>query len=155
MRRQVLVFRIRFFTPAVLDENGWPHAGGELQLGAARLRFRADLRYWPMAAYEAQWRAGIARLAHGAPSSALMIAYRGTGDEPHVMWALWREDPHVYVQQLTVLRAELPDSFDPAAPYPHVSERVPASEQALPIPEYRHDLMPLLAAYFLPSFPWR
>jgi hypothetical protein len=47
---------------------------------------------------KAQWRGGVARLAHGAPSTALMTAYRGPGEEPHLLWALWREDSHVYVQ---------------------------------------------------------
>jgi hypothetical protein len=149
------VFRIRFFTPSVLDENGWPHAGGELTLGREQLRFRVDLRYWPMDAYKAQWRTGLARLAHGAPSTALMTAYRGPGEEPHLLWALWREDSHVYVQELSVVAADLEAPFNPADPYAHVGARVPAAQQGLPIAEYRTELMPLLAAYFFPSFPWR
>ncbi|HEU4647789.1 MAG TPA: hypothetical protein VFS33_01920 [Gemmatimonadales bacterium] len=149
------MFRIRFFTPAVVDEHGQPQAGGELAIGRETLRFQVDLRYWSMAAYEAQWRAAIARLAHGARSTALVTAYRGPQDEPHLLWALWREDPYVYLQELSILASELDAPFDPMAPYAQVGTRIPASEQGLPIAEYRIELMPFLAAHFVPAFPWR
>lgn len=149
------MFRIRFFTPAAVDEYGRSQAGGELALGREKVRFRVDLRYWPMAAYEAQWRAGIARLVQGARSTALVTAYRGPYEEPHLLWALWREDPYVYLQELSILASELDAPFDPMAPYAHIGARIPASEQGLPIAEYRIGLMPLLAAHFVPAFPWR
>jgi CdiI N-terminal domain len=149
------VFRIRFFTPEIPDENALPQAGAELQLGPDRLHFVVDLQHWPMAAYERQWREGIGRVAHGAASTALMTAYRGSGDEPHRMWALWREGDQIYVQEVSVLPADLDAPFDPSAPYEHVGDRVPASEEGLPIAEYRYDLIPLLAAYFFPQLPWR
>jgi hypothetical protein len=140
------MFRVRVFTPAVLSEDGLPQAGAELLLGTARLCFLVDLRYWRVADYERQWREGIGRLAQGAPSTALMIAWRGPGDAPHLMWALWRDDGSVYVQEQSVLPADLDSPFDPWAPYAHVGGRVAASELGLSIPEWRFDVVELYAA---------
>jgi hypothetical protein len=140
------MFRIRVFTPAVHDETGWRHAGGELVLGDGRHCFLVDLRAWDIREYERQWREGVARLVQGAPSSALMSAYRGPGHEPHLMWALWRDQSHVYVQEHPVVPAELDTPFNPFDPYPHVGERIPASEHGLSIPEWRLDLTDLIAA---------
>jgi hypothetical protein len=140
------MFRIRFFTPSVMNEEGWPHAGGELVAGDARMCFLVDLTHWGIADYQHQWRAGISRLLHGAPSTALMTAYRGRGDSAHTMWALWREGGYVYVQGHSVLPADLDAPFDPNEPYEHVGERIPAAELALPIPEWRVALEHLHAA---------
>ena len=74
------MFRIRFFTPSVMNDEGWQHAGGELIVGDARMCFLVDLTYWGMADYQHQWRGGISRLVQGAPSTALMTAYRGPGE---------------------------------------------------------------------------
>jgi hypothetical protein len=101
------MFRVRVFTPSVVNEEGLPHAGAELVLGPERLRFLVDLRHWSIADYERQWRQGVARMLHGATSTALMIAYRGPGEATHLMWALWRDQGHVYVQQHPVISAEL------------------------------------------------
>jgi len=106
------MFRIRFFTPSVVNDEGWQHAGGELVVGDARLCFLVDLTHWSIAEYQHQWRAAISRLVQGAPSTALMTAYRGRGDSAHTMWALWREEADV-------------------------GERIRAAEHALPIPEWR------------------
>lgn len=130
------MFRIRLFTPVVTNEDGWRHAGGELVLGDTRLCFLVDLSHWTAADYQRQWRDGISRLARGAPSTALMSAYRGRAHHAHVMWAFWRDETHVYIQEHSVLPAELDVPFDPALPYVHVGERVPAAENALPIPEW-------------------
>ncbi|HEU5154008.1 MAG TPA: hypothetical protein VFU03_04725 [Gemmatimonadales bacterium] len=140
------MFRIRVFTPAALDEKGWRHAGGELVLGGGRICFLVDLSAWDIREYEQQWREGVARLVQGAPSTALMSAYRGTPDRPHLMWALWRDASHVYVQEHPVLPAELDAPFDPANPYPHVGQRIPASEEGLAIPEWRLELTDVIAA---------
>jgi CdiI N-terminal domain len=140
------MFRIRFFTPAVLDENGWPHAGGELVLGDARLIFLADLSYWDIRHYQNQWRGAISRLLQGGSSTALISAYGGPRGSTHKMWALWRLDDHVYVQEHVVLAAELEAPFDPNEPYVHIGERVPATENALPIPEWRIEFEHLHAA---------
>jgi len=131
------MFRIRFFTPSVVNDEGWQHAGGELVVGDARLCFLVDLTHWSIAEYQHQWRAAISRLVQGAPSTALMTAYRGRGDSAHTMWALWREEGYVYVQEHSVLPADLDAPFDPNEPYVHVGQRIPAAEHALPIPEWR------------------
>src|SRR5690348_9590063 len=111
------MFRVRVFTPSAVGKDGLPRAGAELVLGAERIRFLVDLRYWGIADYERQWRVGIARLLHGAPSTALMIGYGGPGDAVHYMWGLWRDAGHVYVQEHPVVAAELDAPFDPAEPY--------------------------------------
>ena len=131
------MFRIRFFTPLVMNEQGWQHAGGELVVGDARLCFLVDLTHWGIGEYQHQWRAGISRLVQGAPSTALMTAYRGPGESAHTMWALWRKDGYVYVQEHSVLPADIDTPFEPNEPYAHVGERIPAAEHALPIPEWR------------------
>jgi hypothetical protein len=140
------MFRIRFFTPAVLDENGWPHAGAELLLGEARLIFLAELSHWNMRQYQNQWREGISRLLQGATSTALMGSYSGPSGAAQQMWAMWRLDEHVYVQEHVVLGAELDAPFDPTDAYPHVGARVPTTENALPIPEWRIEFEDLHAA---------
>jgi CdiI N-terminal domain len=148
------MFRIRVFTPPLITQSGWPHAGAELLVGDARLLFRVDLRYWRIADYERQWKAGIARLAGGASSSALMSAFRGPTDAPHHMWALWREGGWVYVQPHCVLRAELSVPFDPVAPYPLVAERIPVTESDLPLLEWRVEVAQLFATVFGIRWPF-
>ena len=72
------------------------------------------------------------------------------------MWAMWREEAHVYVQEHSVLPSDLDAPFDPNEPYAYVGERVPAAANALPIPEWRVDLVHLHAAMLgirLPRFP--
>ena len=140
------MFRIRFFTPSVMNEDGWQHAGGELVAGDARLCFLVDLTYWRIGDYEGQWRRGIARLTQGAPSTALLTAYRGSRESAHTMWALWREEGYVYIQEHSVLPGDLDAPFDPNEPYAHVGERIPAAQNALPIPEWRVELVHLHAA---------
>lgn len=139
------MLRIRAFTPAPTEE-GEVRAGGELIVGDARLCFVLDLSRWTVADYERQWREGLARLAQGASSSALMTAYRGPRGGPQVMWALWRNGEHVYVQEHLVLPEELDAPFDPSKPYTHVGERVRAGEHRLPIGEWRVELVHLYAA---------
>ena len=36
------MFRIRFVTPQVINEEGWQHLGGELVVGEARLGLDTD-----------------------------------------------------------------------------------------------------------------
>jgi hypothetical protein len=147
------MFSIRFFTPAVVNEAGWPHAGAELVVGDGRVCFLVDLTHWNISAYQHQWRAGIARLAHGSSSTVLLSAYRGRDDSAHVMWVLWRDNGHVYVQEQSVVPADLDGPFDPDDPYGHVGERIPVSENALPIPEWRCDVEHVLAANLGIRFP--
>ena len=140
------MFRIHVFSPPLADELYGPHAGGELVVGTTRLVFRLDLSHWRTADYERQWKAGLARLVHGASTSALMTAFRGNGDAPHMMFALWREGRDVYVQPHCVLPAEIAARFDPFAPYVHVEARIPAMEQSLPMRECRVEIEQLLTS---------
>jgi hypothetical protein len=156
-RGSVGMFRIRIVTPAVMSDAGHPHAGGEFALGADRLLFLADLRYWGVADYQLQWQSALERLAYGAPATALFTAYRGPAESSHVAWALWREDDWVYVQEQMFLSTELGPSFDPWSPDAHVGPRVPASAEGLPIAEWRTELVHLLATAFrinLPRYPF-
>jgi hypothetical protein len=139
------LFRIRIYTPALVNEAGWPHAGAELTAGVTRLHHRVDLRYWRIADYQRQWREGIARLVNGAHSSALMSSFSGAGDAPHLMWALWRQGAHIYIQSHCVLPAHLAAPFDPRAPYEHVGARIPITENHLPMDEWRVEFGQLLA----------
>jgi hypothetical protein len=148
------MFRIRVFTPALLGDDGLPHAGAELRAGESCLRFRVDLTYWRIADYERQWKQGIARLAHGAAASALMARYAGPRAASHALWALWRDGGHVYVQSQCILSAELETPFDPTAPYEHVGQRVPATENGLPLPEWRVEAEQLFAAAFQIRWPF-
>jgi CdiI N-terminal domain len=151
------MFRIRIVTPAVMSDAGHPHAGGEFALGADRLLFLADLRYWGVADYQLQWQSALERLAYGAPATALFTAYRGPAESSHVAWALWREDDWVYVQEQMFLSTELGPSFDPWSPDAHVGARVPASAEGLPIAEWRTELVHLLATAFRinpPRYPF-
>lgn len=140
------MFRVRVFTPAVQNEDGWPQAGGELRLGSERFAFLIDLRYWVVAEYQRQWGEATKRLLHGAPSTALMTAYGGSGEAIHHMWGLWRDASHVYLQQHSVATRENDPPFDPASPYEYLGERIATSRHALPIPEWRADLVDIYAA---------
>jgi hypothetical protein len=143
-----MMFRIRVFTPAVFEPNGSAHAGAALTAGNTRLHFRVDLRFWQIVDYERQWAAGVARLAGGAESSALMSAYTGPDGNRHTMWALWRTGGHIYIQPHCVVAADLDAPFDPRSPYDHVGAHIPASANALPLLEWRVDFEYLLASSF-------
>lgn len=140
------MFRVRIFTPPVLNQEGSHQAGAELRLGRERFGFLVDLNHWQIADYERQWRGATKRLLHGGASTALMIAYRGPGEATHLMWGLWRDGNQVYVQQHSVLAGELDTPFDPHSPYGHLGQRIPASTHGLPIPEWRVDLVAVYAA---------
>jgi hypothetical protein len=140
------MFRVRVMTPPVVDDEGRSLAGAELCLGGQRFQFPVDLSHWRITDYERQWRDGIVRLVRGAASTALMTAYRGVGAAMHHMWGFWRKQEHVYVQQHPVVVSEADVPFDPAAPYPHLGERIPSSEHGLPLPEWRLDMVYFYAA---------
>lgn len=140
------MFRIRTLVPPSAMALDGRTALGELVVGHAHLHFALDLRTWRVADYEHQWKSGLMRLVRGADSSALMMKYRGIGDAPHMMWALWREAEHVYVQPHCVVPSEVETPFDPTAPYEHVGTRIHATEQSLPLEEWRVDLVQLVAS---------
>ncbi len=84
-------------------------------------------------------------------------AYRGPGDTPHFGWALWREESWVYVQEQSFLPSESVEPFDPQNLDAQVGPRLRATEQRLPIQEWRTELVHLFAAAFrirLPRFPF-
>ena len=82
-------------------------------------------------------------------AAALVAAYRGPGENPHVMWSLWRVNGHVYVQSQVVIPEETDAPFDPSSPYVHVGARIPSSE----IPEWRCNVTELLADDFGMRWP--
>lgn len=129
---------------------------GELVVGATRLRFELDLTHWSANEYEGQWQSGIMRLVRGATSSALMMAYRGKGaDAVHRIWALWREGDEAFVQPQVVLARELDGAlFDPRSAHEHVGERVPVTEQSLPLGEWRVEIEQLFAAALRIRWPY-
>jgi hypothetical protein len=140
------MFKIRTIVPPSAMALDASTALGELVIEQAHLHFALDLRHWRVDDYEHQWKAGLMRLARGAQSSALMTKYRGPGDAPHMMWALWRQADSVYVQPHCVLPSEVDAPFDPAFPYEHVGTRICVTEQSLPLAEWRVDLAQLIAS---------
>ncbi len=140
------MFRVRVITPPVQNEEGWLQAGAELCLGSERFAFLVNLQHWTIPQYERQWREATRRLLHGASATALMTAYGGPGEAIHQMWGLWREDSHVYVQQHSVASSDLDPPFDPTTPYEYLGQRIATSRHALPIPEWRVDLIQVYAA---------
>ena len=140
------MFRIRVFAPSLTYAHDSSNAFGELVVGHSRRQFSIDLRHWRVDDYQRQWKAGVSRLVYGASSSALVTAFRGPDELPHLMWALWRDGGFVYVQPQCVLNRELDSPFDPYAPYDHVDARIPVTEQALPLAEWRVELEHLYAS---------
>ena len=122
--------------------------GGEFTLGNDRLFFNVDLTRWGIASYQRQWESAIARLAQGATATALLTAYRGQGETPHLAWALWRENEWLYMQKQTFVPAEFTETFDPWNPDAQIGKRVPATEEGLPIAEWRTKLVHLFATAF-------
>jgi hypothetical protein len=138
-----VMFGIRVYSPSLVLTSS--HAVGELVVGETRRHFSLDLRFWRVVDYQRQWQAGLARLLHGASTSALMTSFRGEDGASHLLWALWRESGFVYVQPHCIAAADLDGRFDPVEPYPHVGARVPATEQSLPMSEWRVELEQLFA----------
>ena len=137
------MFYIGFVSAPRVNEEGWPHAMGLLTLGDAQESFEADLREWTTADYEAQWREGIARLASGTPSSALITSYGGRGGITG-MWPIWREGATAYLQERLIVPGETGPPFNPERPYEQVGVRRTASEDGA-ISEWALPLGQLLA----------
>jgi contact-dependent growth inhibition (CDI) system CdiI-like immunity protein len=148
------MFAIRAFRLPMVDASGLPAAWAELRVGATRLRFHLDLSHWRVADYERQWKAGIQRLASGGACSALMSRYGGPDETTHSFWALWRADGVVYVQPQCVLSTEIEKPFDPTAPYEHVGEHVPVTDEQLPLDEWTVALEEVIAAAFHIRWPF-
>lgn len=150
------MFRIRLLGPQLSYTVSTSCTFGELVIGGARLHFQLDLNHWSAADYERQWRSGLMRLVRGASSSALMVAYRGAGMEAvHLMWALWRVNDHVYVQPHAVLANEAHErGFNPFLPDEHVGDRIPVTEQSLPLLEWCVEIEQLIAAALRIRWPY-
>jgi hypothetical protein len=130
------MFYIGFKTGPRLDENGWLHAVGGLELGTESDSFLADLRVWSQRDYEAQWREAIARLAAGAASSALITSFGGPDADVHFMWPMWRVKDQVVFHErlLTDAIVKAPTSVQDF--YSAVGERVMVDEDNETISEW-------------------
>src|SRR6185312_14740388 len=104
------MFDICFSTPSVMNEDGIPQAGAQLRLGNDIFVFTIDLSHWSNPEY----------VQH--------------------MWAFWREEKSLYIQQHAVINRELDHPFVPRNPYAYVGARIDASKYELPIPEWRVNL---------------
>ena len=151
-----LMFRIRLLGPRPSYMVVTSCAFGELVIGGTRHRFQLDLSCWSASDYERQWHSALMSLVRGASSSALMMAYRGEGgDAVHLMWALWRESDQVYVQPHAVLARELDGArFNPLSPDGHVGNRIPVTEQSLPLMEWCVEIEQLFAAALRIRWPY-
>jgi hypothetical protein len=130
------VFFIGFTSAARTDEEGWRHAMGGIELGDESDGFAADLHFWSMADYEAQWREGVARLAAGHASSALVTSYRGPGAAVHSMWPMWRIGQTVFVQERLVVDDTITEDAVAEQFYARVGDRHRHSEDGAVISEW-------------------
>jgi len=148
------LFRIRAVTPRLIDESGAPYALGELRVGNSSAHFLIDLTLYSIADYERQWRCALRHLMHGGRSTGLLTAYRGREGTSHKLWALWRDDESVHVQEQSVVPSDLEAPFDPAVTHLHVGNRIPATENALPMREWRIESAAVYAAALGIRWPW-
>ena len=130
------MFYIGFTTAAQIDDEGWRHALGGIELGDESDAFAADLRFWSVADYQAQWREGIARLAAGQASTALVTSYRGAGAAFHSIWPMWRVGQTVYVQERLILDETIGATDVSEQFYSRVGDRSTQSDSGEPISEW-------------------
>ena len=140
------MFRIRAVTPRLIDESGAPYALGELRVGNSSAHFLIDLSFYSIADYERQWHSALRHLMHGSRSTGLLTAYRGREGTSHKLWALWQDDEYVHVQEQSVVASELGAPFDPAETHLHVGDHIPATDNALPMREWRIESAAVFAA---------
>lgn len=130
------MFYVGFVSAKRVDEQGWPHAEGELTVGGHAARFRADLRAWSMRDYERQWRDAVARLLGGETTSALLVSYRGPDADYHTAWAMWREGTTVHLQERVIFPQTLGRPFVPEEVHEHVGERGTHTDDGEPVREW-------------------
>ncbi len=130
------MFYIGFTSAAQTDEEGWHHALGGLELGTESDGFSASLHVWTMSDYEAQWREGIARLAAGAVSSALVTSYAGPGDTIHSIRPMWRLGNVVYFQEHLVMDRDIGPPNVAGQFYAGVGERASHTDHGAPVSEW-------------------
>lgn len=139
------MFYIGFKTAPRMDSEGRRHASGGIELGSDSDGFVADLSVWSPQEYEAQWREGVARLAAGERSSALVTSYAGAGAAFHFMWPMWRVGTDVVFSERLVPGEVIPDTGIAEAFYRSVGERRPYSDDGDPISEWIVPLAEVLA----------
>ena len=139
------MFYIGFTTAARTDEEGWRHASGGLELGDESDGFTADLSVWTVGDYEAQWREGIARLAAGEASSALVTSYAGSGDVIHFIRPMWRVGQMVYFQERIVMDRDVAPPNVAGHFYEIAGERFTESDDGAPISEWAVPFAEVLA----------
>jgi hypothetical protein len=129
------MFYIGFKTGPRTDSEGWRHAIGGIELGSDSDGFVADLSVWSPREYEAQWREGVARLAAGESSSALVTSYSGAGAAFHFMRPMWRVATDVVFSETLVPGEAISDTNIADAFYRAVGERGAPREDGEPISE--------------------
>ena len=139
------MFYIGFTTAARTDEEGWRHASGGLELDNQSDGFTADLHTWTMRDYEMQWREGIARLAAGESSSALITSYAGPGNVIHFIRPMWRVGSTVYFQERMVLDRDVAPPNVAEQFYEIVGERSTLSDDGAPVSEWAVPFTDVLA----------
>jgi len=139
------MFYIGFKTGPRVDDEGWHHALGGLELGNESDGFAADLSVWSPREYEQQWRAGIARLATGAESSALITSYAGASAAFHSMWPMWRVGSDIVFTERLVFAEAIQGADVADAFYRAVGELRSESEDGQPIPQWRVSFAEVLA----------
>src|SRR5262245_60787093 len=98
---------------------------GELILGDDHQHFSSVLGFWGPGDYERSWASGLMRLVEGAPISCLATSVTDPSTANFVeVWPLYREGDDVYAQNRLLFMDQLPNGFDPAAPWESVTERV-------------------------------
>jgi hypothetical protein len=130
------MFYIGFKSGPRVDEEGWQHAMGGIELGAESDGFAADLGVWSPQDYEAQWREGIARLAAGETSSALVTSYGGPNAPFHSMWAMWRIGNQVVLHERSIPSEAVEEPTVAACFYAAVGEHRPHSGDGPPVSEW-------------------
>lgn len=130
------MFYIGFRSAPRVDDEGWRHALGGIELGSESDGFAADLSTWTINDYESQWREGIARLAAGHSSSALVTSYTGPHGAVHWMWPMWREGKQVVFHEQLVPGDAVATSDITGSFYAAVGERRTHSDDGEPVSEW-------------------
>jgi hypothetical protein len=91
---------------------------------------------WLQRDYEAQWREGIARLAAGEGSSALVTSYAGPSAAFHFMWPMWRLGKDVIFTERLVPGEAIRASNIAESFYQAVGERRSQSDDGEPLSEW-------------------
>lgn len=139
------MFYIGFKSGPRVDEEGRHYAVGGIELGAESDTFSAGLDVWSQRDYEAQWRQGIARLAAGEPSSALVTSYGGPDAGFHLMWPMWRVGNQVVFHEQLVPGEAITEPDVAAHFYAAVGERAAQSDDGQPVPEWTVPLSDVLS----------